>query len=117
MVYCQKCGRRNDEDAKFCNKCGSSLIEPRRYPHKPDEDKCEDECSSKRHPSAWTNFWIIILALVAIGIVISLIIRIFGDDLPSWFRNFEYWDIFGLLIGLIIISFIIYMITQSKDRH
>lgn len=25
MVYCTKCGTKNDEDAKHCSKCGASL--------------------------------------------------------------------------------------------
>jgi len=25
MVYCSKCGKKNKDDAKFCNKCGNSL--------------------------------------------------------------------------------------------
>lgn len=28
MVYCQKCGIQNPDDAQFCNKCGVSLKEP-----------------------------------------------------------------------------------------
>jgi len=25
MVYCSKCGKKNEDDAKFCTKCGNSL--------------------------------------------------------------------------------------------
>ena len=25
MVYCAKCGTKNEEDAEFCKKCGASL--------------------------------------------------------------------------------------------
>ena len=25
MVYCQKCGKKNEDDAKYCSKCGNSL--------------------------------------------------------------------------------------------
>jgi len=25
MVYCQKCGKKNEDDAKYCSKCGKSL--------------------------------------------------------------------------------------------
>jgi hypothetical protein len=28
MNYCQKCGHKNDEDAEYCNKCGSYLNKP-----------------------------------------------------------------------------------------
>ena len=25
MTYCSKCGNKNEDDAKFCAKCGASL--------------------------------------------------------------------------------------------
>lgn len=25
MVYCSKCGKKNDDDAEYCNRCGNSL--------------------------------------------------------------------------------------------
>ena len=122
MVYCQKCGKRNDDDAKFCNKCGTDLLSPRRargydrdYERR-HEDRCEEECSGKRHTAAWSNFWMIILALIAIGIVLSLMIRLFGGSLPAWFHRFEFWDVIPLLIGLVIVMFIIYMISQPRHR-
>ena len=27
MVYCHKCGTKNEDDAEFCSKCGSLLKE------------------------------------------------------------------------------------------
>lgn len=29
MVYCPKCGKKNEEDAKFCSACGTPLQETR----------------------------------------------------------------------------------------
>jgi uncharacterized membrane protein YvbJ len=26
MVYCPKCGKKNEEDAEYCSKCGTNLI-------------------------------------------------------------------------------------------
>lgn len=37
MVYCHKCGFKNQEGAKFCSKCGSELIKGK------NEDKLVDE--------------------------------------------------------------------------
>ena len=25
MVYCQKCGKKNDDEAEYCNKCGTFI--------------------------------------------------------------------------------------------
>ena len=41
MVYCVKCGTKNDEDAKVCSKCGAQLYttgESKHYRHM--EDQC-----------------------------------------------------------------------------
>lgn len=121
MAYCSKCGKKNDDDARFCNKCGADLASPHRYQERARErereDKCEEECSGKRNKSAWTNFWIIILALVALGIVLSIIFRFIRADMPHWMRSFEYWDIFGLLVGLVVVIFIIYLISESRKKE
>ena len=43
MAYCQRCGNKNEDDAKFCNKCGASLTGPPPPFDRHREDKCEDE--------------------------------------------------------------------------
>jgi hypothetical protein len=58
----------------------------------------------------------IILALIAIGILFSIMLTIFDEDLPGWFRRFEYWELFGLLIGLAIVCYIIYLVSISKEK-
>jgi uncharacterized membrane protein YvbJ len=41
MVYCYKCGFNNETDAKFCNKCGSTLTGDSRF-----EDNVKDFADS-----------------------------------------------------------------------
>lgn len=43
MVYCSKCGTQNEEEAKFCVKCGAEL-----YPEKPREKREEFTCFGPR---------------------------------------------------------------------
>ena len=42
MVYCWKCGTKNDDDAEFCKKCGSNLNDTRRAFEKELEDFTKD---------------------------------------------------------------------------
>jgi uncharacterized membrane protein YvbJ len=117
MAYCSKCGQKNPDDSRFCNKCGASLTGPPRDYGKEYENKCDDECSGRRKSKAGTNFWIVILAIAALFLTITILSRIIDTSVfPEWMRNFDYWEIFGLLIGLCIIVYIIYAISQSR-RH
>lgn len=117
MVYCSRCGTKNDDDAKFCKKCGAMMGGPPRFHDKEWEDRCDEECSGKHKTPLWTSFWIIILILVAIGIIFSLFSRLFHMSMPGMMGGIDYWDIFWLLVGLVIISFILYAITTSRRHH
>lgn len=116
MVYCSKCGKKNEEEARFCNKCGASLtgqpMEQRR--HK--EEECEKECGGKRRPSVWIYFWIIVLALIAFGIILSIFSRLSNAIFPHWIGNY-YWDIIWMIIGLVVVIFILYAVTSSYRKH
>ena len=49
MVYCQKCGTKNDDDAEFCKKCATSLIGTAKDLKKEQDDKCEEDCAVGKH--------------------------------------------------------------------
>ncbi len=121
MVYCQRCGKKNEEGASFCNKCGASLVGPFKPYHERDygkewENRCDEECSGKHKTPLWSTFWILFLALVAIGIFITLISRIFHSHMPDWMPGVDYWDIFWLLAALLVVSFILYALATTR-RH
>ncbi|GAF87772.1 unnamed protein product, partial [marine sediment metagenome] len=40
MVYCAKCGEKNEDVAKFCNKCGTSLTGTKKDFEKNMENRC-----------------------------------------------------------------------------
>ncbi|MCK5562768.1 zinc-ribbon domain-containing protein, partial [Candidatus Bathyarchaeota archaeon] len=53
LVYCSKCGAKNEDDAKVCVGCGASLYVPRRGARRRGGNECfgpkegkrvEDEC-------------------------------------------------------------------------
>ena len=104
MVYCQKCGTKNDDDADFCKKCSNPLTTTVKTAKKHD-DKCDEECAvSERSP--WSKFfWGIILILFGLWIVFSVVIpnTSLADKLPDWLVNFEFWWLIGLIIAIAII--------------
>jgi hypothetical protein len=96
MVYCSKCGKKNEEDAEFCSKCGASLKgKPYEW-----ERHCEEECPGGKHGAPL--FWGIVLILIGLWVIFEFVLkRISG--LPVWIYTFEFWWIFALLIGICII--------------
>ncbi|KPV65582.1 MAG: hypothetical protein AOA65_0013 [Candidatus Bathyarchaeota archaeon BA1] len=87
MVYCTKCGAKNEDDAILCVKCGASLqtgAHPsRRYEHQHTEEEC---------------FGIPRGGAIA-GVIFGIIIIFFG---LSWLMGFKFWKVF---LPLIIIVF------------
>ena len=57
MVYCQKCGTKNDDDAEFCKKCAASLKGTAKDLKKEHDDKCEEDCAVGKHSPYAKLFW------------------------------------------------------------
>jgi uncharacterized membrane protein YvbJ len=109
MVYCPKCGTKNEDSAEFCVKCGASLqtgtVASRRYARR----KAEQECFGLPHGGAIA------------GIVIGAIVVIWGistmlQQLGIITESFEFWFIIIIVIGILIIAGAIYKITHSKSN-
>ena len=117
MVYCSKCGTKNDDDARFCKSCGATLGGPFPPFERRREDKCEEECSGKSHSNTWTYFWITILAIIAVGLILSIALKLFEKRLPSWMAGFDFWEICPLLVGIVIVIFVISALIRSTTHH
>jgi len=89
MIYCQKCGAKNEDAAVRCVQCGESL-----YVTRPERSKREEEmCFGGRAP--WGS--------VVAGVVIILIGFTFLAQQMynmAWERM---WPVFLVVIGLAII--------------
>lgn len=87
MVYCTKCGAKNEDDAAVCVKCGANLgtgkYPARRYERRRYEDECFGIPQGGR----------------IVGLVIGLIIIIAG---VSWLLGYEFWNIFWPLIVIVV---------------
>jgi uncharacterized membrane protein YvbJ len=105
MVYCQKCGTKNDDDAEFCKKCSASLKDTVKDRKKEHDDKCEEECAvGKKSPYA-KLFWGALIIVIGLAILFNVVIQntSLKNELPSWLVNFEFWWIIGLLIAVAFI--------------
>ena len=105
MVYCSKCGKKNEDDAEFCAKCGASLTDSVKDRKKEHDDRCEEECAVGKHSPFAKFFWGAIVVLIGLWIIFSLVIpeTTLADDLPSWLVNFEFWWLIGLIIAVAFI--------------
>jgi uncharacterized membrane protein YvbJ len=105
MVYCQKCGTKNDEDAEFCKKCSNSLIKTGKIRKKEHDDRCEEECAVGEQSPYAKFFWGAIVIIIGLGIIFTLVIprTDFAKELPDWLVKFEFWPLIGLIIAIAII--------------
>ena len=99
MVYCPKCGTKNEEDAKFCVKCGAELY-PEKREEKREEDTCfgprekrvEEECFGIPHGGAIAGI-LVGAFIILLGLAIA-----FGLDVGRWIGPFIL-----VAVGLLII--------------
>jgi len=104
MVYCPKCGTNNEEDAKFCVKCGAAL-----YPEKPKERREEFTCFGPREKRVEEECFGIPYGGAIVGIIFGAIIILIGlaiasgQDIGKWLGPFIL-----IIVGLLIIIGAIY---------
>jgi uncharacterized membrane protein YvbJ len=93
MVYCSKCGTKNEDDAMVCVNCGASLETgarlTRRY-----ERHMEQECFGIPRGGS------------IVGMIIGLIIVLLGVSwiLSAYYNiKLEIWPIVAIIFGILII--------------
>ena len=108
MTYCPKCGKKNDDDATYCNDCGTSLTGTPK--NRKEKEECEEECFGGSHFSPY--IWGIILILIGLAIVInSGLDEIKGME---WLRSIDMGWVFPLIIGVVIIIMGASMLLKKK---
>ncbi len=99
MVYCTKCGAKNEEDAEKCIKCGGNLV-PRSVARH-ERRRAEEECFGLPHGGA-------IVALVIGIIIISVgISQLLGIEI-------EIWPFIIIVFGILVIAGAIYGISRRR---
>jgi len=111
MVYCTKCGIKNEEDVEVCSSCGAQLrMTRRRERDRPSSDcfgprdRREDECFGLPHGGA------------IIGIIFGAIIILVGLALLyDWSVLWSYfWPFVVIIFGILIISGALYGMTRRR---
>lgn len=105
MVYCIKCGKKLNKDAKFCQKCGNKVS---------DEKVIESLKSSKKRPT-FLNIWLALMLISYIfGVIVNLNLGLlihavlggvglfFVYQLYNWYKSGFYGIIVLSLIGAVI---------------
>jgi len=109
LVYCPKCGTKNEDTADFCVKCGASLqtgtVASRRYERR----KAEQECFGLPHGGAIA------------GIVIGAIILIWGISMLLQqtgliAETINFWYIIIIVFGILIVAGAIYKMSRSRTK-
>jgi len=97
MVYCTKCGTKNEEDAAVCVKCGAPLVAaypPWRHARPP---RPEEECFGLPHGGA------------IVGLVIGIIIILVGLASLSGIDFGRYiWPLIIIVFGILIVAGALY---------
>jgi len=104
MVYCVKCGAKNEDDAVVCVKCGASLQTGAYLSRRYERRHAEEECFGIPRGGA------------VVGLIFGVIIVVFGLTL---FLNRVYgWsiDIWGIMWPLIVIIFGILVLLGALYR-
>ena len=109
MVYCPKCGTKNEEDVKFCVNCGAALYaeekrERRRTTCFGAERRREDECFGLPHGGA--------IAGVIFGAFIILIGIALVLEQDIWRLI---WPFMLIIIGVLIVAGVLYGLSRRRS--
>jgi len=111
MVYCSKCGKKNEDDAEFCAKCGASLTGVK-VSEKEWDKRCDEECHGGGRGGA--IFWGIIIILVGLWIIFEFVLKNIAETVPAlkWVETFPFFWIFALVIGVFVIAWGIRIVSK-----
>jgi uncharacterized membrane protein YvbJ len=104
MVYCTKCGTKNEEDAAVCVKCGASLAAaPVWRPERRRREKEEQECFGLPHGGAIAGLVFGVIIIIA-GILFALqewnVIEEINWD--------QIWPFIIIIFGILVVAGAIY---------
>ena len=109
MVYCSKCGHKNEDEAEFCSKCGISLTGKVKAK---DGDHCEESCVAGEQSPYKPIFWGLIVIIIGLWIIFEVVIP--DSYLPYWLQEFSFWWFIGLIIAIAFIITGIRMMTKKN---
>ena len=110
MVYCTKCGTKNEEDVKYCTKCGANLEVSRekkleRHAKEWGEQfgkRAEEECFGLPHGGA------------IVGLIIGVIIIIAGISWVAGINIENWWALIIIIFGILIVAGALYSFRRRS---
>ena len=102
MVYCQKCGTKNEDNSDFCSKCGANLQTGMYHSQKETREKAEQDCFGLPHGG------------IIAGIIIGVLIIIFGITMMFGIDFGQYWYVIIIIFGILLVAGAIYRMTHQK---
>ena len=122
MVFCSKCGTKNDDSAEYCVKCGSKL---KVSMEKSLEERIEKgaEEFGKRAEAWGENFgkraeqecFGLPHGGTIFGLIIGLIIILVGVTSLAGV-DIDFWPLIIIIFGLLIFGGALYSLTQRRQR-
>jgi uncharacterized membrane protein YvbJ len=109
MVYCPKCGTKNEDTAEFCIKCGASLQTGTTASRRLERRKAEQQCFGLPHGGAIA------------GIVIGVIILLWGVSMMLQQYNvisqpLDFWYLIIIVIGVLMVAGAVYRMSRSRSN-
>jgi uncharacterized membrane protein YvbJ len=103
MVYCTKCGTKNEEDAAVCAKCGASLTGPTWRRERRRREKEEQECFGLPHGGA------IVGLIIGIVIILAGLSSLAGIDFGRYV-----WPLVIVVFGILIVVGALYSYSRRS---
>jgi uncharacterized membrane protein YvbJ len=104
LVYCQKCGTKNEDNADFCAKCGANLQTGTQVSHRRERRKAEQDCFGLPNGGAIA------------GIILGILILIWGLTMILDI-TFNFWYIILIIFGILMVAGALYKITRPKTNY
>ncbi len=118
VVYCQKCGTKNPDDANVCKKCKTKLyplgkaVESEAktcFGPRKERERHQEECFGL--PGGGAIFAVLIGAIIIIVGLSSLLSNVFKWNIELWGAI---WPLFIIIVGALIIAGAAYGLSRRK---
>jgi len=108
MVYCTKCGTKNEETAVVCVNCGASLQTGTTVSRRYERKRAEQECFGLPHGGAIVG--------IAIGIIIVFWgFIMFAQQTGLVTKQVELWPFVLIIFGILILVGAIYGLSRRPS--
>jgi len=105
MVYCIKCGTKNEDTALVCVKCGASLETGTYVSQRQERRRAENECFGLPYGGAIFG--------IAIGVIILLWGSFWLAQQVGWIEKIpEIWPFALIIFGLLIVLGALYRLSR-----